>query len=84
MSYNKKQKTENSFKTISTTEYFMDKIKNEMKSINNEHKPFVHGRNSPFMDIAKQNGRVSPFDNNGIFIKDNETKNRKQSPLHDI
>lgn len=80
----KKQKTENSFIVISSTEYFIDRIKYEISCINNENKPFVHGRTSPFIDVAKQNGRESPFDDNGLFIKNIEKKDKKEILFNEI
>ena len=64
-----KKRKYNTFMPISNNDPFINKIIEEMNKENVVIQPFVHDRRSPFIDVALNKGRVSPFDENGVFIK---------------
>ena len=64
-----KKRKYNTFMPIPNNEPLFNKIVQEMNKENVIIQPFIHDKRSPFIDVALQKGRVSPFDENGVFIK---------------
>ena len=59
-------------------------IKIIQENINNnleKSKPFIHGRLSPFRDVALEKGRESPFNENGLY--ENNKKNIIDDSVHE-
>ena len=63
---NKRKRDMDKFKPIENFTNFIKYLK-----LNNDEpdKKFNHSSNSPFRDLALENGRTSPFDKNGDYIE---------------
>ena len=61
------RKRNNLFQSVEINDKFISTIQESIHNNLENNKPFIHGRLSPFKDIAIEKGRKSPFDENGIY-----------------
>lgn len=68
-------------KSANNNDRFIKIIQENMNNNLETSKPFIHGRLSPFRDVALEKGRESPFNENGLY--ENNKKNIIDDSVHE-